>query len=130
MAQQPAYAGVPRPVDLATVSTANTNRDGTGTIVTIATGAANGTKIQEVVAQAAVTTTAGMIRLFISVDAGSTWSLFDELPIGANTVGSSTPAFRTARIYQNLYLGSSDVLLGASTHNAESFRVFALGADL
>lgn len=130
MATQPTYAANPRSIDRAAVSTANTNRDGTGTIASIASGSAAGLKIQEVVAQATVTTTAGMIRLFISTDSGSTWDLFDELPVGAVTVSASTPAYRISKNYQNLVLYGTSNRLGASTHNAEAFEVFALGADL
>lgn len=130
MANTPTYAANPRSIDEQTVSTANTNRDGTGTIVTVATGSSAGLKVQEVVAQATVTTTAGMIRLFISTNSGSTWDLFDELPVGAVTVAASTPAYRISKNYQNLVLTGTSNRLGVSTHNAESFRVFVLGADL
>ena len=130
MATAPTYAANPRSIDRAAVSAANTNRDGTGTIVTVATGSAAGFKVSEVIAQAAVTTTAGMVRLFISTDSGSTWDLFDELPIGAVTVSASIPAFRTSKNYSNLVLTGTSNVLGASTHNAEAFEVYALGADL
>lgn len=130
MATQPTYAANPRSVDRASVGTANTNRDGSGTIATIATGSSAGFKIQEVVAQATVTTTAGMVRLYLSTDGGSTWKLFDELVVGAATVASAVPAYRISKNYQNLVLYSTSMKLGASTHNAENFEVWALGADL
>jgi hypothetical protein len=130
MAAAPTYAANPRSIDRAVVSAANTNRDGSGTIVSIATGSAAGFKVMEVVAQATVTTTAGMIRLFISTDSGSTWDLFDELPVGAVTVSASISAFRAVKNYNNLVLTGTTNRLGASTHNAEAFEVYALGADL
>ena len=130
MAITPAYAANPRSLDIAQISAANTNRDGTGTIGTVATGSATGLRIDEVVAQATVTTTAGMVRLYLSTDSGSTWRLFDEIPVSAITVGASTPAFRASRFYKNLVLFGTSDLLGASTHNAETFNVFPLGADL
>lgn len=130
MAQLPTYAANPRSIDRAAVSAANTNRDGSGTIVSIATGSAAGFKVQEVVAQATATTTAGMVRLFISTDSGSTWKLFDELPVGATTVSASVSAYRAVKNYQNLVLTGTTNRLGASTHNAEAFEVYALGADL
>lgn len=130
MSSNPTYAANPRSIDRGAVSAANTNRDGTGTIVTIAQGSAAGFKIQEVIAQAVVTTTAGMIRLFISTDSGSTWDLFDELPVSAITVSASTPASRAVKNYQNLVLYGTSNRLGASTHNAEAHEVYALGADL
>lgn len=130
MAAAPTYAAVPRVIDSATVSAANTTRDGTGSIVLIASGSINGLKVSSVIAQATVTTTPGMIRLFISIDSGSTWTLFDELPVGAITVAASTPASRVVKSYNDLVLMSTAMRLGASTHNAENFRVYCLGADL
>lgn len=130
MGTTPSYANTPRVIDVATVSAANTNRDGTGTIVTIATGAASGTRINQVVTQPVVTTTAGMIRLYISVDGGSTWNLFDELPVAAVTVSASVPGARNEANYTSLVLTGTTNKLGASTHNAEAHRVYALGADL
>ena len=130
MATAPTYAANPRSIDRAAVSAANTNRDGSGTIVSIATGSAAGFKVMEVVAQAVVTTTAGMIRLFISTNSGSTWDLFDELPVSAITVSASTPASRAVKNYNNLVLFGTTNVLGASTHNAEAHEVYALGADL
>ncbi len=130
MAAAPTFAANPRSIDLAAVTAANTNRDGTGTIVTVAAGSAAGFKVHEVVAQAIVTTTAGMIRLYISTDTGSTWTLFDELVVPATTVDAGVPGARTLKTYANLVLTGTTNLLGASTHNAEAHNVFALGADL
>lgn len=129
MAANPAYATTPR-LGVGQISAANTNRDGTGTIVSVLTGVAAGTKVFEVVAQATVTTTAGMVRLYVSLDAGSTWRLFDEIAIPAVTVGANTPAVRAARLYTNLVLRDASCQLGASTHNGEAFNVIAQAGDL
>jgi hypothetical protein len=115
------YAGV-------VVSAANTNRDGTGTIVDVMAGVAAGTKIFEVVIQATVTTTAGMIRLYIND--GTNSRLFDEITVAAATVSASIPGSRTVRTYDNLVLPSTSHKLQASTHNAESHNVIAFGGDL
>ena len=49
-----------------TISTANSNLDGTGTLSSaILTGSANGTLIKTVTVKAQVTTTQGMVRLYI-----------------------------------------------------------------
>ena len=53
------------------ISTANTARDGTGTIATIWTVGANGGLCQSVRVQATATTTAGVIRLFQKPSGGS-----------------------------------------------------------
>ena len=127
MALNPAFASTPR-VGSAQVSTANTNRDGTGTVVDVLTGVAAGTRVFEVVVQATVTTTAGMVRLYYYD--GTNTRLLDEITVTAVTVGASTPAFRASRAYANLVLAGSTHKLQASTHNAEAINVIALAADL
>lgn len=65
MATTPAFAVTPR-ISAVNVATANSNRDGTtGAYGHLITGAATGTRISEIVTQARVTTTAGMIRIFL-----------------------------------------------------------------
>jgi hypothetical protein len=130
MATTPNFTSTSR-LATAAVSTANTNRDGTGTIVSVLTGAAEGgTKVFEVDVQMTVTSTAGMVRLFLSSDTGSTWKLFDEVAIAAATVSASVKGTRVATQYANLILPSASWILGASTHNAEASVVTALGGDL
>ena len=129
MATTPNFTSTSR-LATASVSAANTNRDGTGTIVTVLTGVAAGTKVFEVDVQMTVTSTAGMVRLFLSSDTGATWKLFDEVAIAAATVSASVKATRVATQYTNLILPSASWVLGAATHNAEASVVTALGGDL
>lgn len=127
MAADPAFAVTPR-VGAVNVATANSNRDGTGTVATVITGASTGTRIAEIVVQARVTTTAGMVRLFLYD--GTTYRLFDEISIAAATVSASVKATRVSTLYNNLVLPSASWSIVAATHNAESMDVTALGADL
>lgn len=129
MASTPSFTSTPR-VGVANVSAANTNRDGSGTITALITGAAAGTKITSITAQAAVTSTAGMVRIFLTTDAGSTWRLFDELAIAAATVSASVKGTRISATYTDLVLPDANHRLGCTTHNAESINVVALGGDL
>ena len=129
MATTPNFTSTSR-LATAAVSAANTNRDGTGTIVTVLTGVAAGTKVFEVDVQMTVTSTAGMVRLFLSSDTGATWKLFDEVAIAAATVSASVKGTRVATQYTNLILPSASWVLGAATHNAEASVVTALGGDL
>ena len=129
MATTPNFTSTSR-LATASVSAANTNRDGTGTIVTVLTGVAAGTKVFEVDVQMTVTSTAGMVRLFLSSDSGATWKLFDEVAIAAATASASVKATRVATQYANLILPSASWVLGAATHNAEASVVTALGGDL
>jgi len=130
MASAPAYAANPRSIDIGQVSAANTNRDGTGTIVTVCAGATAGTRVTSVTVQASVTTTAGMVRLFLSTDTGTTWRLYREIPISAVTVGASTPGYNARVEFPDLVLTGTSDLLGASTHNAEAINVFPAAMDL
>jgi hypothetical protein len=127
MALEPAFAVTPR-IGAVNIATANTNRDGTGTVATLITGAATGTRIAEIVVQARVTTTAGMVRIFLYD--GTTYRFFDEVAIAAATASASVKATRLATLYSNLVLPNASWSLVVSTHNAESIDVIALGADL
>jgi hypothetical protein len=129
MASTPSFTSTPR-VGVANVSAANTGRDGSGTITALLTGAAAGTKVFEIAAQATVTTTAGMVRIFLSTDSGTTWRLFDELAIAAATVSASVKGTRIATTYANLVLPDASHRLGCTTHAAESINVVALAGDL
>lgn len=127
MASSPAFAVTPI-IGMAQVSTANTNRDGTtGTYVTLVTAGASGTRIAEIVTQGSVTTTAGMVRLFLTD--GTTTRMFDEISIGAATVSGTVKGNRVSTTYNNLVIPSG-WSIKASTHNAEAINVWALGANL
>jgi hypothetical protein len=127
MALEPAFAVTPR-IGAVNVATANTNRDGTGTVATLITGAATGTRIAEIVVQARVTTTAGMVRIFLYD--GTTYRFWDEVAIAAATVSATVKGTRLSTLYSNLVLPNASWSLVVSTHNAESIDVTALGADL
>jgi hypothetical protein len=127
MADNPAFAVTPR-IASVNIATANANRDGTGTVATLITGASTGTRIAEIVVQARVTTTAGMVRVFLFD--GTTYRFFDEISIAAATVSASVKATRVSTLYNNLVLPSASWSLVVSTHNAESMDVTAFGADL
>jgi len=128
MAISPSFANVPR-IGLAQVSVANANRDGTtGTYVDVITGGSNGTKISEIVTEATVTTTAGMVRLFITD--GTTTRMFDEIAIAAATVSSTVRANRVSTLYANLILPNASWRIRASTEQGQAINIFALGADL
>lgn len=112
----------------ATISTANTNRDGTGTIGTVFTAGADGSLISKVRANAIVTTTAGMVRLYVYT--GSVYYLIAELTVDAITVSGTVAAW----VEDWTPPGGSLLLpsghsLRASTHNAESFNIHAIGGD-
>jgi len=113
------------------LTTANTNRDGTGTIVTISTGPATaaasgvGQRISRVTATATGTTTAGVIRFFLSLDNGTTNRLIVEKTVPAVTPSTTIPVFRleVGELVGMVLPGGGQALLRASTNNSETFNV-------
>ena len=116
--------------NVATITAANTLRTGGGTIVDLVTGDADGTRIDQIIVQALVTTTAGMVRFF--VHDGSAYHLCYEQLVPATTASGSAVAFR-AEILRNDGRGwmilPSGHKIGVATDKAEEFRVIALGGD-
>jgi hypothetical protein len=111
----------------AEISTANTNRDGTGTVVTIVTAAAQGSRVDLVRVVAEGTTTAGVVRLFLHD--GSTFFLIKELVIDAVTPSTTTEVETAEWVPTDYLVLPTSWTLRASTHNAETFNVFAQGGD-
>lgn len=135
MAASPQYAAVPK-IGSTVINTANTNRDGTGTLGVVFSAGSSGSRIDTIEIQAVGTTTAGMIRLFISD--GTNHRLFAEIPVIATTPSSTIPAFSTLVQGNATGLVNSIPLpfslpngwsLRASTNNAESFNIIAFGGD-
>lgn len=131
MATQAQYAATPR-CGVGQVSVANTNRDGTGTIVTVFSAGASGSRIDAIDLKAVGTTTAGMIRLFIHD--GVNARLLTEVPVMAITPSGTLPSWEaqlnTNTMTQVLPLVlPTGYSLRAATNNAETFNVIALGGD-
>ena len=131
MSSVPQYAGTPN-CGIGQVSVANPNRDGTGTIATILTAGAAGSRVDAIDLKAVGITTAGMIRLFIHN--GVTSRLLTEVMVNAITPSSNIPSWEsqlnTNTMSQVLPLIlPAGYSLRASTHNAEVFNVVALGGD-
>jgi hypothetical protein len=127
MANVPAYAVTPN-TGVAQISVANTARDGTGTIAAVVTAGASGTRIDGITITATGTSTAGMIRLFVSD--GTNIRLWTEVPVLAVTPSATLAAFSVQLTSNNapalfpltLKTGFS---LRAATNNAETFNVIA-----
>lgn len=125
------YASTPK-CGVGQVSVANTNRDGTGTLATIFSAGASGSRIDAIDLKAVGTTTAGMIRLFIHD--GTNARLLTEVPVTAITPSSTLPSWEaqlnTNTMTQVLPLVlPTGYSLRAATNNAETFNVIALGGD-
>jgi len=102
-----------------TLSAANTAGDGSGTIPTLMTGDANGTRvssIQIISAQASVTSnTAMVVRLWFSTDSGSTWFKLREILFSV-VAGSNTAIgnFQEITFPEGLVLEGTTYKIGAS----------------
>jgi len=125
------YASTPK-CGVGQVATANTNRDGTGTLATILTAGASGSRIDAINLKAVATTTAGMIRLFIHDGANA--RLLTEVPVIAITPSGTLPSWETQLNTNTMTQVLPLILptgysLRASTHNAETFNVIAIGGD-
>jgi hypothetical protein len=109
----------------AQVTTANTNRNGTGTIVSVMTGATNGTRIDDIYIVATGTTTAGVVRLFISD--GTNIRLWQEVLVPAITPSTTVSVFNASLINVGLIL-ENGWSLQASTNNSETFNILVTRA--
>ena len=116
-------------IGIAEISTINTNRDGTGTMVVVATGTVAGQVIELVRVVAIVTTTAGMVRLFLNN--GATKFLYKELTVAAVTASATVPAFEKEFVPTGGTLTlPTGWTLEAATEKGEAFKVFAFGGNL
>lgn len=124
MATSPAFVGTPTSA-AAVVSTANTNKDGTGTIATIFTAGVLGARVDAVDIKATGTTVAGTVLLFRDdTGLGTSWrSINAEATILAVTSSTTAPASGFTVVFQGGLTLRAGALLGASTTIAQAFHV-------
>jgi hypothetical protein len=115
---------------LGLISVANALLDGTGTLVTVFTAGVaatfKGCRIEGVTIKATVTTTRGMVRLFLFD--GTNTRLLTEVPIPETTRTGTEPTFEIKVPFKNLDL-KAGWAIRASTQNAESFAITVEGND-
>ena len=107
------------------LSAANAARDGTGTVVTLFTAGASGSRIDDIYIVATGTTTAGVIRLFLHD--GTTARLLSETIVGAVTPSTSVPVWSSTLLGQGIVIPSG-WSLRATTNNAETFNIIVTRA--
>lgn len=110
-----------------TISAANTNRDGTGTLVDGPSGGTDGSRIQRIRIKANVSTTAGMVRIFHHD--GTTFRLIHEFIVAVVTAAAAVKTHEDELSFPDGFSLPSGHKLSASTHNAESFSVHFDYAD-
>jgi len=120
MSASPQFASTPINPHCA-VSVANANRDGSGTVVLLYTAPAAHARIDDIAIKARVTTTAGMIRFFLSPD-GTVFRLWKEVSVAAITASATVQSFESLLQGLGLVL-SSGMRLYVSTEKGEAFDV-------
>lgn len=108
------------------ISTANTQRTGSGTIGTLIIGAANGTRVDDIYITATVSTTLGAIRLFIG-DGVALPRLWQEILVPVVNPSTSVAAWTYTLLNQAVLL-QNGWYIAAATNNAEAFNVIATRA--
>ena len=124
MATSAQYASTVRAA-AAQVTTANTNRNGTGAIVTVFTAGSSGSRIDDISIDAVATTTAGVVRLFIND--GTTSYLWQEILVTATTPSTTIAVWSSTLLNQALVIPSG-WSLRASTNNTETFNILVTRA--
>jgi hypothetical protein len=127
MSEKPQFASLPRFAAIQ-LNSANPNLDGLGVMgaVTFAAGV-NGSRVDKCVVKATVSTTAGMVRLFVSSATATT--LLTEIPITAVTKSASVPAFETVVDFLGGLVIPTGCTVKASTEKAEAINVSLFGGD-
>ena len=120
MASTPIFIGTAKSPTVQ-IATANTGRDGTGTLGTVYTAGASGARIDRINITATGTTTAGMVRLFIFN--GTSNFLISELPVVSVTPSATQPAFTADIVFDQGLVMTAAYQLRATTNNAETFNV-------
>jgi hypothetical protein len=131
MATAPQYAATPGRTNVQT-SSSNTNIDGTGTIVTVVAGTANGRRIRRVAVTGAVGTgLANSIRFYISTDSGSTNRFLCDVLLSASTVSATVLGqYSEVPALAGVVLQSSGTLLRVSGAIAQATNIDCEYADL
>lgn len=129
MATDPQFAATPL-AGVANISAANTNRDGSGSLVTVVTAGASGAKIEEIVVKAEDNPADGVIIIWI--DTGGTAFMYDEIDMGDGVDATNTePGVRFVKTYTNLVLKAGWILQATLTvaPTAGDVNVWAFGGD-
>lgn len=114
------YASTPR-YEIAQASAANTAFDGTGTIVTLFTAGANGSRVDQIGWAAAGSTTAGLLKFFARESAADPWRYFFAAPVDAITVSNTTGPWSGGATNLNWVLAAG-AEIGFAPSKAEPFN--------
>lgn len=126
----PVFAQTPA-LSILALSTANTNLDGsTGTYSSVFTPGSDGCRLELIRVVARGATTTGKVRIFLSLDSGSTYALYREFSVVAYTPSASISAYEDEYIPSKPLVLPSTGRIKCNTHNSENFNVFIIGGNL
>ena len=132
MAATAQYSATPK-FGSATLTTADTSLTAPTTVGTIVTAGASGTRIDYIEIQGVATTVAGLINLFVYD--GTTYMLWQQVPVIAITSSTTAPAFAAALSSNSnanimpLTLPTGHSLRAAASVAQTGVRVTAYGGD-
>jgi hypothetical protein len=134
MAGSPSFAAAPN-VGLATIGAANLERDGSGTLVDVVTGGANGTRVEFVVWEntAKAAHAANTLKLFLFD--GTNNRFFHEVAVPAKTPSATAVSTRVELDFRDkLYLNNASwklkACIGVYASAVDVWHVIATGADM
>lgn len=126
------YASTPK-IGAALLTTADTSLTAPTTVSTIVSAGTNGTRIDYIEVMGVATTTSGLINLFIFD--GTTYHLWQQIPVQAITTGTTTPSF-VSNLASNsnanvmpLVLPNGYSLRATTTVAQTGVKVIAYGGD-
>ena len=94
MAADPAFTATPK-VGCANFASANTARDGSGSIQTVMTFGSSGGRLEYVEVKAEDDLADGIVILWLSFDGGTTWRLWREIDTGDGAnADNTTPGYQ------------------------------------
>lgn len=97
----------------------------TGLVDLYTAPAGDGVRVDSIQAKAQVTTTAGMVRIWLYSGSGNA-QLIREIKIEANTASASNPAYEAEAVFDNLVLPVGWRLL-LTTEKAEAINITMFG---
>lgn len=130
-----AFVHHPVCVQTACPGTANTNRDGTGTITAIYTAdaAVNGSLVEVIHAIAVAASASSVLNLFKSIDGGTTWKFYGQFNPVRTVISPSATVLADEVFYTGLdmpiRLGASEKL-GFAPTTANAYNVNVQGGPL
>lgn len=110
-----------------TISTANSNLDGTGTTAHLLTAGNSGTLLKTLIIKAQTSTQQGMIRLFLRNFSNNNYNIISEIPIPIVTKSATDCSFQMTVPLNYPMLAGDKIYV--STQVADTFNIIAEGLN-